>query len=145
MHFKNKRTRVSRAGCFCGGKWDKKVTGYEKRKYADPIEEPLPQRSLRRKKDRRKWCRGKVGVAHKPSWVSDPDRNIDFKTGARAENPVHDYQLYVCQGCGKHLGWRTIHMACGQVHTNWGYGYFFKDRRTGEYVRKPYPCEEKAA
>ena len=140
MNFKYGRPKSSRAGCLMCK--PHKFTGEEKAKYEDPPDAP---RKNSRKKNRRKWCRGKVGVEHKPKWVVDPSRYLDFKTGRPPENPENEYQIYECESCGKHLGWRTLHVACGQVHNKagWGFGYYFKDRITGKYVRKPYPCEEK--
>jgi hypothetical protein len=117
-----------------------KFTGEEKAKYEDPPDAP---RKPQRKKNRRKWCRGRVGVAHKPRWVPDPGY-LSFDLMHKRE-PINEHQIYECETCGKHLGWRTIHLACGQVHDKWGFDYYFMNRKTGKYERKPYPCEEKAA
>ncbi len=128
-------------GCYCKLE---KLLKEPKSKDIELPEEAKP--TPRRKKNRRKWCRGKVGVVHKPEWVSDPDRNLNFATGTPRADPIYDYQTYVCQSCGKRLDYRSIHLACGKVHDkSWGYGYYYKDRITGDYVRKPHPCEEKAA
>lgn len=142
MNFKYGRPKSSRAGCrMCK---PHKLTGEEKVKYNDPPDESNLRTARRAKKNRKKWCRGREGVPHKPEWISDKDRNLNFRTGRPQISDI-DYQIYVCSNCGKKLDYRRLHVPCGQVHDGWGYGYYYKNRETGKFERKPYPCEAKAA
>ncbi len=111
MNFKNKRPRCSRAGCLCGGKYHKKVTGQDKGKYIDPPD--LAKRGPITK-NRRKWCKGKKGILHVPRWVRS---NYTFwRTMGKIE---YEHQIHECVNCGKHLGWRTLHNICGKTHKRW--------------------------
>lgn len=143
MNFKNKRPRVSRAGCFCGGKYDKKVTGEEKRKYIDPPDESksLSVAKKSKKKDTKRWCKGKEGREHVTRW--EPNHN--YSGIDRRPNAEFKHEELVCVDCRKVLDLRTIHLACGEAHDKWGMGWYLKNRETGRYERKPYPCEAKAA
>jgi len=137
MNYKRKKSRMQPGGCYC--KLEKLLKVPKAKDLDSPAEaKPTP----RRKKNRRKWCRGKVGVDHTLKWLSDPDHfSLSMNRKIRRED---DYQIHICQTCGKKLGYRTIHIPCGEEHLGWDYGYYFKDRVTSKYVRKPYPCEEKA-
>lgn len=110
MNFKYGKPKTSRAGCLCDGKWDKKVTGNDKRKYQPELSEPRP-RSSRFRKNRRRWCRGRVGVEHRPGWVAQ------HRYTAQPSGEQFESQIYECRHCGKHLGWRTIHITCGSSHS----------------------------
>jgi len=107
MNFKNKRPRCSRAGCLCGGKYHKKITGEEKTKYLDP---PTLVKRGPTTKNRRRWCKGKKGILHVPSWVM---ANYGYLNQGERE---YEHQIYECVNCGKNLGWRTLHYVCGKIH-----------------------------
>lgn len=147
MNFKNKRSRgsASRGGCFCGGKYAKKVTGEEKRKYADPpeVSKSLSLSKKSKKKDTKRWCKGKEGREHVTQWEPNPHFGwLKIKDPARQE---YNYEVFVCINCRIQLDHRTIHVKCGQVHDNWGMGWYYKNRETGKSERKSFPCETKAA
>lgn len=112
-NFRNKKPRGSggRGGCFCGGKFDKKVTGRDKEKYTDPPEEP---RKSRGKKDRKKWCGGKTGIEHKYRWVIDNR----FESWRR-DDDEYVYQNYECAKCGRITNWGSLHKKCGKMHSRW--------------------------
>lgn len=147
MNFKNKKARGSggRGGCFCGGKFEKKVTGAEKRKFIDPPEESksLSAAKKSKKKDTKLWCKGKIGREHVTEWK--PNRHCGLRTMRLGKNNEFNYEILVCINCGRETSTRAIHLVCGATHDSWGYGWFYKNRETGKYERKPFPCEAKAA
>lgn len=68
-------------------------------RYLSLDEEPTPYYP---KKQRRRWCRGRVGVEHDPAWemhkfwaTLPPDR----------PNPYR-WEVYVCRTCGRILKYR---------------------------------------
>jgi hypothetical protein len=145
MNFKNKHSRGSgaRGGCYCGGKFDKKVTGNEKRKYID-LPETSKSLSISKKspkKDTKRWCKGKEGREHVTEWK--PNRHYGFRT--MGPNNKFLYEVLVCVNCQREMETRAIHIVCGVAHDKWGYGWHYKNRETGKYEREPFPCEAKAA
>ena len=59
------------------------------------------ERPQRAKKDRRRWCRGKVGVEHLPECR-------DYRDVKRAGFPYplfEGWKVLVCKTCGKELAW----------------------------------------
>jgi hypothetical protein len=77
-----------------------------------PVEVPKPA-AANKKKDTRRWCRGKVGVEHTPKCV-------DYGEAKHAPtdycgHPVNHYEgwkLLICTTCGKELDrfcpWRWV-------------------------------------
>lgn len=64
------------------------------------IEDAPVRRKTRRNKKR--WCRGKIGVDHDPVWVAAPGKFHFF----------HDTRIYKCSKCGKEFEmWYTISWA----------------------------------
>ena len=59
-----------------------------------------------RRRNRRQWCRGKVGVAHKPVCRAYDDVKQHGKPLTVGTLEVHgsrDWKLLVCEACGKEL------------------------------------------
>ena len=53
--------------------------------------EPVPMARRKRRKNTKRWCRGKLGVPHRAHW--------------RSSGSGVDSQLLACDACGKHLDW----------------------------------------
>lgn len=106
----------------------------------EPTEGHLVRRG-RGKKNRRRWCRGKIDVEHDPVWIKDSRRVFPARNGMVSEDSEFEWQNYECRNCGKILDWRQLHLACGEAHP-WGAGYYFWNSRTRKAIRKPFPCEE---
>lgn len=85
----------------------------------------------RSRKDRRAWCRGKIGVEHQPVikldkfWERqqrlDPAKRCRWSMWVIAGRPVDD-RLYwhclhqeLCSGCGKILNWRLEPAQCPET------------------------------
>lgn len=70
---------------------------------AKPIEEPSPKGGKR--KDKRRWCRGKVGVEHEPKCLT----MAEAKRGSFYDRMEDDgSRLLVCTRCGKELAWHIV-------------------------------------
>jgi hypothetical protein len=52
--------------------------------------EPEQPRKVGGKKNTRRWCRGRVGLAHTPAWMTDP-------------GGLPGWMVYACTKCGRHL------------------------------------------
>jgi len=55
---------------------------------------------LPRRKDCRRWCRGKVGRTHRPEWRSWDEAKNSFTPPGRARSR---WRVLVCAACGRHL------------------------------------------
>lgn len=70
MNHKRKRPKHQRAGCLCCKPHkDERVAQRPCAGAADYHVEIQPQVRGKRRKNRKRWCRGVVGVEHKPRWV----------------------------------------------------------------------------
>lgn len=57
----------------------------------------LSPRSIKRK-NTRKWCRGKKGVKHETEWITwNAFKRVSYLGG---------WEIEVCKNCGKSLKWR---------------------------------------
>jgi hypothetical protein len=79
----------------------------------DPVHPPKPPG----KKDRAKWCRGKVGVEHTPEVmipVNSWSRSFGRTCGPISWDPTRwaCYHSLVCTTCGKHLSHRVTVEEC---------------------------------
>jgi len=78
-------------------------TDYKKRNitYRDNkhIKDSDNHKPIRGKKDRKKWCRGKVGVDHEPQCKNYHD------VVHTSLNYAKNWKLLVCAKCGKNLDW----------------------------------------
>ena len=58
--------------------------------------EPSEPKRAPAKKNTKRWCRGKVGVEHKPAWHPEPYAFLEF-------------MVFACTVCGRHLAWCAGH------------------------------------
>ena len=107
MHHKRKRPKNSRAGCLMCKHWkvngapaDTQLKPSENRQIQD--DEPRPRRQ---RADRRRWCRGKVGVEHELVCMT-----YEQAKGAPGRTRKENERFLVCRRCGKEL------------EHYWGYG-----------------------
>lgn len=70
------------------------------RNIKDPNDTPKPGAS---KKDTKKWCRGKVGVEHKPECRDYQDVKNSFRGHALGDKMFQGWKLLICTTCGKEL------------------------------------------
>jgi hypothetical protein len=105
-HHKRRKPKNKRAGClWCKPHKHQRAkdcfdskTVQEKRELQDEL--PPPARKSR-KKNTRRWCRGKEGVPHKPAWI-DKGRWWHYRDFAPR---YHSEWQLVCTECGKQLGY----------------------------------------
>jgi hypothetical protein len=60
---------------------------------------PIIRRPSGSKKDTRKWCRGRIGVEHKPQCVS----HDEWENRQDGSDWSKDWRVLVCEECGKQL------------------------------------------
>ena len=85
-----------------------------------PIPDPPAIPKTKAKKDRKRWCRGKIGQEHDLVWKSSweargylntpqgvaqlAERKIrEAEARAEGRRVLGDYKIQVCQRCGKHV------------------------------------------
>jgi hypothetical protein len=79
--------------------WKKSAAARRDARHGGPVAEGRPARA---KKDRKRWCRGKTGVEHKPEPRKYDDVKGIMTVGTkRVERPR--WWLLVCSECGKEL------------------------------------------
>lgn len=97
------------------------------RNYGDPPRRVSPidtdeARGGARHKNRRRWCRGRVGVEHKYEWKE----NVKWTTGVRK---FEMFEQLTCTVCGREeYGMRGTCMCCGAVRERWLFEYCKKCR-----------------
>lgn len=100
MHHKRKRPKNSRAGCLMCKPW--KVNGAPTVDQLKPSENRLVQddepRPSHQRSDRRRWCRGKVGVEHELVCMTYQEAK-----GALGRFRLASERFLVCKVCGKEL------------------------------------------
>lgn len=105
-HHKRRKPKSCRAGClWCKphkhqgtkGSFSAK-TVQEQRELQDEV---LPRSRKSRRKNTRRWCRGKEGVSHKPAWI---DKGWWWHYKSFPPRYHSEWKL-CCTECGKELGW----------------------------------------
>lgn len=69
------------------------------------IEEPESRRAFVRKKDKRRWCKGKVGVPHDYQPATPEHLKQHYPWVDTAKVFMKDWKIEVCSNCGKER-WR---------------------------------------
>jgi hypothetical protein len=78
--------------------------GAAKRRDDRNTKSPEIAKPVRGKKDRKRWCRGKVGVEHKPKCVPYVEtKKYDAWRGDQASSYLDKWRILVCTECGKEL------------------------------------------
>jgi hypothetical protein len=68
-----------------------------------PLDAPAPAAGIAvRHKDKKRWCRGKIGVEHKPKCV-DYDAVKGRRIYGMSIIPHGSWKLLICTACGKEL------------------------------------------
>ena len=82
-----------------------KETVAERRDTRADSSQPADQRIRKRKPNRKKWCRGKVGVEHKPACrdYGDVKAHIGSRGTTTGKMYYEGWKVLVCEECGKEL------------------------------------------
>lgn len=82
--------------------WKQEAT---KRRDERNAKDPVRRKPVPGKKDKKRWCRGKVGVEHKPVCRDYNEAKLTrYINVAGIEIPLHKgWKLLVCTECGKEL------------------------------------------